>query len=407
MSLLAAPAAAQDRTPDEITDQLRRAEQRRDDLDQAFEQKVTDITAAREQLVSLRRQLADARSRLTRAEGLVALGEQALGEAEQRLEVARDNLAAAEQLLRSAEAALRREQAALADQAASAYKYGSINSSELWLRLVRESADPNDLARNLYRLRSVVDYQDEVVQRVLALTAERERLRERATVSRDVAAQREQDAEAALAALAEQRVAAQQITQQVVTAERRQRDVLASLETDAATIEGLMAEVDERFVALQAELERQTRSQRQERIASGFTTYCPVHGAKVGVDFIDDWGFPRSGGRTHEGLDIFAARGTPIVAMFKGTVKEVRAVDSGLGGRVVSYWVAPGEYWYHAHLDTVAPGLAVGDPVEPGQVIGTVGNTGNARTTPPHLHIGNYAGGVARPPYPLASVACA
>jgi len=101
------------------------------------------------------------------------------------------------------------------------------------------------------------------------------------------------------------------------------------------------------------------------------------------------FGEPRSGHRTHAGIDIFARRGTPVVAAAEGVVVRIGTTDR-LGGNTV--WVAgkPSTLYYYAHLDRFAHGLRVGDHVERGDLIGYVGNTGNARTTPPHLHFGIY-----------------
>ena len=123
----------------------------------------------------------------------------------------------------------------------------------------------------------------------------------------------------------------------------------------------------------------------------------PVQGVAA-PRIADTWNAPRGSDRRHEGVDIFAARGTPVTSTTRGIVAAVR--DRGLGGRQV--WVrGPGnESHYYAHLDDWAPGLAAGDMVEAGTVLGTVGNTGNARTTPPHLHYGIYRSGGAVDPLP-------
>lgn len=129
---------------------------------------------------------------------------------------------------------------------------------------------------------------------------------------------------------------------------------------------------------------------------------CPVDGP---TRFVNDWGFPRTGGRSHEGTDVFAEKGTPVVAMADAVVAEVSRVDAGLGGRTVSYEL-DGYRIYNAHLDTVAD-LEAGDELTAGQVIGTVGTTGNARGTPPHNHVGMYkADGPPVNPYPLLRRAC-
>jgi peptidoglycan LD-endopeptidase LytH len=104
------------------------------------------------------------------------------------------------------------------------------------------------------------------------------------------------------------------------------------------------------------------------------------------------FGAPRDAGRReHHGVDIFAPRGTPVVAAAAGQVSRVRT--SGLGGNVV--WLREAGYdrrLYYAHLDRHA--VAEGAWVKPGDTLGFVGNTGNARTTPPHLHFGIYMRGL-------------
>lgn len=100
------------------------------------------------------------------------------------------------------------------------------------------------------------------------------------------------------------------------------------------------------------------------------------------------YGEPRSGHRSHQGIDIFARRGTPVVAACAGEV--VRVGQDRLGGNVV--WVAGGaaRLYYYAHLESFRPGLHVGERVSSGTALGRVGTTGNARGTPPHLHFGIY-----------------
>jgi peptidoglycan LD-endopeptidase LytH len=120
-----------------------------------------------------------------------------------------------------------------------------------------------------------------------------------------------------------------------------------------------------------------------------------------GVDrsrLADTWGARRSEGRSHEGIDIFAPRGTPVRSATHGVV--VRKGWNRLGGKTVSVFGPAGWLHYYAHLDDWdAPGM--GDWVEAGTVLGYVGDTGNAKGTPPHLHYGIYASGGARNPYPL------
>ena len=128
-------------------------------------------------------------------------------------------------------------------------------------------------------------------------------------------------------------------------------------------------------------------------------TALPVPVEGVGPsDLANTWGASRSEGRTHEGIDIFAPRGTPVIAATRGVV--VRKGWNRLGGKTVSVLGPAGWYHYYAHLDEWdAPGM--GDWVEAGTVLGYVGDTGNAKGTPTHLHYGIYVGGTATNPYPL------
>ena len=113
----------------------------------------------------------------------------------------------------------------------------------------------------------------------------------------------------------------------------------------------------------------------------------------------DTCGAARSEGRQHEGIDIFAKRGTPVLSVTQGIVSRVGT--NNLGGKVV--WVTGPNLsrHYYAHLDDYADQIQEGDWVEVGEVIGYVGNTGNAKNTPPHLHYGIYLNGQgAINPYP-------
>jgi murein DD-endopeptidase MepM/ murein hydrolase activator NlpD len=104
----------------------------------------------------------------------------------------------------------------------------------------------------------------------------------------------------------------------------------------------------------------------------------------------NSWGMARDGGRHHKGIDIFAARNTPIRSVTEGVI-ETKAMR-GLGGQVV-YVVGPGGYrHYYAHLEEFGP-QAEGDWVEAGEVIGYVGNSGNAAVSSTHLHYGLYTPG--------------
>jgi len=118
----------------------------------------------------------------------------------------------------------------------------------------------------------------------------------------------------------------------------------------------------------------------------------------------NDWGNPRSGGRTHKGTDIFAPRGVAVYAVTSGTL---RTRSGGLGG--IALWLSgsDGNSYYFAHLDRFAGGIGNGTRVSQGQVIAYVGNSGNARGGATHLHYQQHPGG-GNPinPYPTLVSVC-
>jgi N-acetylmuramoyl-L-alanine amidase len=129
----------------------------------------------------------------------------------------------------------------------------------------------------------------------------------------------------------------------------------------------------------------------------GSTLRCPVQG---GANVMNDWGFPRSGGRFHEGNDLFARRGTPAVATVSGNVVQT---TGKLGGNQVKLLGDDGVGYYYTHLDSFG---ATGR-VSAGTAIGYVGSTGNAAGGPPHVHFEIHpGGGAAVNPYPRISAVC-
>lgn len=128
--------------------------------------------------------------------------------------------------------------------------------------------------------------------------------------------------------------------------------------------------------------------------------FMPVHQVKAS-QLKDTWGAARSQGRSHEGIDIMAAKGTAVYSATDGIVLDLK--NNNLGGKVI--WIlGPGLSWhYYAHLDGHRRGLSVGQSIRAGELIGYVGNTGNAKATAPHLHYGIYLQGKGRGavnPYP-------
>jgi murein DD-endopeptidase MepM/ murein hydrolase activator NlpD len=201
---------------------------------------------------------------------------------------------------------------------------------------------------------------------------------------------------------------------------RRSRDRLAELSAEqAATIDEMkvrqeeigekIAEIEDLVDELTAKLEKERAAERRRRrllnqpeeplppgpSGSGFQA-CPVAGPN---SFIDSWGAPRSGGRSHEGTDIMAAFGTPVVAATDGVV---RYSSDPLGG-LSAYVNAPnGDETYYAHLSSQGPASG---SVSAGTLIGHVGSTGNAGDIN-HLHFSYRPGGVPTNPYPYLTQVC-
>lgn len=121
----------------------------------------------------------------------------------------------------------------------------------------------------------------------------------------------------------------------------------------------------------------------------------------AGVDALsvrDTWQARRGQTRRHEGIDIFAALGTPVIASTEGIV--LRYEETTLGGKVVWVLGPGGVQHYYAHLQRFGP-VRTGLRISPGTVLGFVGNTGNAQATPPHLHYGVYGAAGAINSFPL------
>ena len=114
--------------------------------------------------------------------------------------------------------------------------------------------------------------------------------------------------------------------------------------------------------------------------------------------FSDSWHAPRGSGRVHEGVDIVGARGLAIYAVVDGIITRMLS-GGALSGNSIRLTAPDGTYFFYAHLDGFAAGLAVGQTVRAGQVIGYNGSTG---ASTPHLHFEVHPqGGAAVNPYPL------
>ena len=164
-----------------------------------------------------------------------------------------------------------------------------------------------------------------------------------------------------------------------------------------------LGEVANRFGVTTAELAKANSITNPDRVRAGRTVtitlewLCPVRG---GAAFVDDFAYVKPNGVMHGGIDLMAKRGTPVVAPLPG---RVQAVPNRLGGNAFQFYGVDGTRYYGAHLDRMA---ATGR-VRAGAVIGYVGDTGNARGGPPHLHLEAHPGDVGLAnPYPTLVRAC-
>ena len=135
-------------------------------------------------------------------------------------------------------------------------------------------------------------------------------------------------------------------------------------------------------------------------LINGRWTSCPV---SKPYSFVDSWGAPRSGGRSHKGTDIMNPWGNQVHAIVDGVIS--RQTNSSLGGISLYLMGADGNEYYYAHLSRYAS--SVGQRVKAGELIAYNGQTGNARFTAPHVHFEVHPGaGAPVDPYPYVKAAC-
>jgi peptidoglycan LD-endopeptidase LytH len=127
---------------------------------------------------------------------------------------------------------------------------------------------------------------------------------------------------------------------------------------------------------------------RAKVINQNAPTKIPLPVARVTRNqIVDTWGGARSEGRKHEGVDIFAPTGTAIYSATDGIV--IQKGWNRLGGKTITIWGAGDRRYYYAHLSRYA-NIGEQQIVTRGTLIGFVGNSGDASSTPPHLHFGIY-----------------
>lgn len=182
----------------------------------------------------------------------------------------------------------------------------------------------------------------------------------------------------------------------------------AQLRSDLSRFNGRQAD---KKPALMATAE--TKKERDSEFATrAKALFAPLQGSAlqmpvVGVqpfDLSNSWHDARDGGkRKHTGIDIFAPKGTALVAVSDGVVSFIG--EQPKGGLCLWLTTESGTSFYYAHLDRWAPGLYEGMEVHSGDLLGYVGNTGNAKTTPPHLHFAVNTNDEMVNPYPILTKA--
>jgi murein DD-endopeptidase MepM/ murein hydrolase activator NlpD len=189
-----------------------------------------------------------------------------------------------------------------------------------------------------------------------------------------------------------------------------QRSAAADLEAQQRAIEAELARYEARVTELEDELEAERAAAAAQAAAettatgggggdggggagspppvtgTGWIQTCPVNGPN---SFVDSFGDPRPGGRTHQGIDMIAARGTPVVAVHSGTVHRTGSSIGGLG--IVVFHDGSADWTFYTHFDSYGS-FGEGAHVSAGSTIGYVGNTG---TTVYHLHFEYHPGGGA------------
>jgi len=395
----------------------------RERLDEARKAELTErVRTAKAEFADVHRRLVSVLANFNRAHGDLVVarldledGHAALVESERRIQEAER---------RRAESAVDRDAArqALGEEAAAAYRAGSTSQTGPMVAteaLVR-SRDSEEFARGLTYLKAMLGGRAQQVMEAEGGVERSRTLRQGAERSREQAREEIAAAEAALAAAEVDLPRQENRLQAALAAHQARTDQLTGY---AAAQREATQEANTPFTADNVALAGELASLAAEsaegaarlrggaaRIAAGRDGTVPWRELRCPVDgrtqFVNDWGFPRTGARSHEGTDVFAERGTHVVAMADAVVQKVSRVDAGLGGLSVTYEI-DGHRVYNAHLDKVAKGVEEGSKLRAGQVIGTVGTSGNAKGTPPHNHVGVYLpDGAPVNPYPILRRSC-
>jgi murein DD-endopeptidase MepM/ murein hydrolase activator NlpD len=261
-------------------------------------------------------------------------------------------------------------------------------------------------------LRKVTGVEDDVVNQLRSFRAELGRQTDRLT---EVSAEQEEvtaELEAKSAELQADLVEAQVVYDQLVTQQAAEEEARRRAEEQRRREEEARRQAEEAANATTTTAPQPSddggstttvpeETPTTEPPSSGSGGTCPVAGA---VRFTDSWGQPRSGGRRHQGVDMIAARNTPVVAIYSGRI--LRLTNGNLSGLAIWLRADNGDQFFYAHLEGFAD-VSEGQSVSQGDVIGYVGSSGNAPEFLPHLHFEYHpGGGSAINPYPLVKRLC-
>ena len=323
------------------------------------------LEEARKERTQIQERVEAARARYDEISGELALKSQAVDEAEARLEAITANLQVTREQLDAATEKLARIQTNLNERAAQAFMQGPGSSIEFLLG----SASLAELSDRIEFVGAVAQSDEDLAQEVRntqnQLTAAKESLEALQSKARTQEAQ------------------AQDAKDQVLALFQEQQDLLAQIQADLSQAQKRVGKADKAY-------DRWLKAQRAQGYGGGHTSVpmpagwehvlerCPVDGPRT---YGDGFGAPRYAGgyHLHKGVDILAPMGTPIVATFDG---YSRTDYNSLGGNVVFVSGKYGET-YNAHLSAFSSNS--NGPVQAGEVIGYVGDTGDA-TGIPHDH---------------------